>query len=503
MLRSENTQKDFFDSYVYERLLPKKHILLEIRSKIDFSFVEDAVKPLYSDNMGRPSFPPIVLFKMLFLEFFYQLSDYKIVDEVKTNILFRYFAGLSISDDTPDDTTLVVFRKRLGEKTFKELFNKIVIKAKDMGLIENKLKVLDATHIQADIALQGTVNFLRDGRLKAVKRIEKINPKEASILKEKYVNTDRLYGPPNTEDIKKEIDLTREFIGKTKGKFNRDAEELIELLDVATTQQENKAYNPGHKAPGEVTSFVDKDARYGHKSEKKKFVGYKAHVSMDESSSIVTSIRTIQGNRNEGSSNEVKELLKEDESKDIRHASLTADKLYDSFDNRAQIHNKDMRAFIPRRTTSRKKAIQLEGFIYDDKSDTLICPKGHSPISRTRQEKGNLYIFSRKQCRYCRNLYRCSPNPNEERTRIFVSNDYKTSLIDNIPEMRNAIIKRKAIERKFGEVKKWHGLDRARYRERWRVAIQVFMTFLVVNVKRIIKLLQPAPEYALYGAGYG
>ncbi len=182
MLRSENTQKDFFDSYVYERLLPKKHILLDIRSKIDFSFVEEAVKPLYSDNMGRPSFPPIVLFKMLFLEFFYNLSDYEIVDEVKTNILFRYFAGLGISDDTPDDTTLVVFRKRLGENSFKELFDKIVIKAKDMGLIENKLKVLDATHIRADIALQGAVNFLRDGRVKSIKRIEKINPKEASIL---------------------------------------------------------------------------------------------------------------------------------------------------------------------------------------------------------------------------------------------------------------------------------------------------------------------------------
>lgn len=31
MLRKQTNQKDFFDSYVYERLLPKKHILLDIR----------------------------------------------------------------------------------------------------------------------------------------------------------------------------------------------------------------------------------------------------------------------------------------------------------------------------------------------------------------------------------------------------------------------------------------------------------------------------------------
>ena len=33
-------------------------------------------------------------------------------------------------------------------------------------------------------------------------------------------------------------------------------------------------------------------------------------------------------------------------------------------------------------------------------------------------------------------------------------------------------------------------LDRARYRGRWKVAIQALMTFLVINCKRIVKLLK-------------
>ena len=34
MLKHQSAQKDFFDSYVYERLLPNKHILLDIEAAI-------------------------------------------------------------------------------------------------------------------------------------------------------------------------------------------------------------------------------------------------------------------------------------------------------------------------------------------------------------------------------------------------------------------------------------------------------------------------------------
>lgn len=49
-------------------------------------------------------------------------------------------------------------------------------------------------------------------------------------------------------------------------------------------------------------------------------------------------------------------------------------------------------------------------------------------------------------------------------------------------------MKRRRIEAKFGEAKKHHQIARARYRGRWRVAIQVFMTFMVMNLKRMVKL---------------
>ena len=74
--------------------------------------------------------------------------------------------------------------------------------------------------------------------------------------------------------------------------------------------------------------------------------------------------------------------------------------------------------------------------------------------------------------------------------RVFVSEDYQLKLLDENPERKEALKKRPMIERRFGGGKKWHGLGRARYRRKWRVAIQAIMTFLVMNVKRMVKLLE-------------
>lgn len=495
MLKKESGQKDFFDSYVYERLLPNKHILLDIKESLDFSFVDEAAKDLYSDTMGRPSFPPQVLFKMLFLEFFYNLSDYDVVEQVKTNVLFRYFAGLGISDDTPDDTTLVVFRKRLGEERFKRLFDDVVVKAKEKGLIKDTLKILDATHIIADIAIPSTVNLLRHGRRRIIKRIEK---RLSPTVKEKYFNEKNLACKPTKETLEEEIALTRSFIDELKGKFTKEIGEDMELLEEIIAPKNTKPGEP----KDQLVSFVDSDAGFGHKSIDKPFCGYKSHISIDADSGIVTSARTISGNRNEGNNDEVKAILDDDESKDITHKAVTADSLYDSYENRLDMHKRKMRAFIPSRTRTRKKRVHIENFIYDEDKDTLMCPERYSPISKTSQENGNLFIFSTKSCRGCPQINGC-PKPNNDRIRVFVSNDYKLMLLDNIPDRKEALLRRKTIEGKFGEAKKWHALHRARYRGKWRVAIQVFMTFMVLNIKRMARLLLPAPEYALCGKGFG
>lgn len=71
---------------------------------------------------------------------------------------------------------------------------------------------------------------------------------------------------------------------------------------------------------------------------------------------------------------------------------------------------------------------------------------------------------------------------------MYLSDRAREALIHR-RDLREALRERKMIERKFGEAKWWHRMDRARYRGRWRVAIQALMTFMVLNVKRMARLL--------------
>jgi len=47
------------------------------------------------------------------------------------------------------------------------------------------------------------------------------------------------------------------------------------------------------------------------------------------------------------------------------------------------------------------------------------------------------------------------------------------------------------VEQKFAEAKKKHGLRKARFRGRWKVHLQCLITYLVMNLKRIVNILIP------------
>ena len=57
------------------------------------------------------------------------------------------------------------------------------------------------------------------------------------------------------------------------------------------------------------------------------------------------------------------------------------------------------------------------------------------------------------------------------------------------PEYEAGQKERYKIERKYGEAKRRHGLGRCRYLGRLRYAIQVYLTVLVLNLKRMVRLL--------------
>lgn len=156
MFKSQGSfQNSIFGNYAYKNIIErnKDHLLVRLNNCIDLSFIEEIVSDCYCHDNGRRAYHPVLMFKILFLQTLYNESDEMIIEAVDTNILFRYFTGLSLEDEVPDRTLLGKFRTRLGEERFNEIFNRIVNLAKEIGLIDNRLRLIDCTAVKADVDL--------------------------------------------------------------------------------------------------------------------------------------------------------------------------------------------------------------------------------------------------------------------------------------------------------------------------------------------------------------
>lgn len=64
---------------------------------------------------GRPHWPVKLYVKCLMLQKWFNLSDPQLEEQLRDRISFRRFVGLGLAEPTPDETSLVVFRRRLRE----------------------------------------------------------------------------------------------------------------------------------------------------------------------------------------------------------------------------------------------------------------------------------------------------------------------------------------------------------------------------------------------------
>jgi len=472
MISGMDKQAGFFEEYVYGSMIPKEHILVKIREKIDFSFIEEETRDLYSGTMGRPAYPAELMFRMMFLEYYYNHSDVEISEMCRYNALYKYFAGLKIDGEIPDDTSLVVFRKRLGAERFERIFNRIIKECEKAGLLEGKRKLVDASKIVADVAIPNTVNLLRQGRKVLIRQILGERRKDFRRLAKKYYTREKEYQKPDEKKLEEELRKSREFLEEIDGKYSERVQKNVEAMRGIVRGQKRDR----------VVSFSDVDARFGQTKKEKEsgFCGYKVHIAEDESE-IVTSVDLLKGNQSEGE--HLPELLDKEEEKGVKSKAVVGDGGYDNGNNYKEIKDRRMKAYITFNQRSRRK---WKGFRYKRKQDKVECPAGKRSIGNIRQEKGNLYYFSVRDCGNCERKKECLKE-GEDRARVFVRGEY---IHMKERPYKIAMKLRKMIERKFGEAKRWHNMARARYRGQWRVKIQALMTFFVINIKRIVRLLE-------------
>ena len=138
----ENKYKQIINSeYIslYDKIIPKDHLLRRIKENIDFSFVNKLVEKEYSENFGRPATEPEVIFKLLFLQTKDFLSDREVIQRAKTDMAYKFFLDLNPEDDVPSPSLLSIFRNtRIKDETIlEEMLSETVRQAIEKGIIKS------------------------------------------------------------------------------------------------------------------------------------------------------------------------------------------------------------------------------------------------------------------------------------------------------------------------------------------------------------------------------
>jgi transposase len=118
-----------------EELIPDNHILRLIDRHVDFSFIREKVKPLYS-HTGRPSVDPELMLRMLLVGYLFGItSERRLCDEVQMHVGYRWFVGLSLEDKVPDHSTFSKNRHGRFKQSgiYQRIFDQIVTQCVEKG----------------------------------------------------------------------------------------------------------------------------------------------------------------------------------------------------------------------------------------------------------------------------------------------------------------------------------------------------------------------------------
>lgn len=145
-------QEALFSFTSLEGVVPADHPLRSVKALVDDSLkgLNGLFARIYA-NTGRASIAPEKLLRALLLQVFFSVrSERMLMEQIRYNMLFRWFVGLAIDDAVWDHSTFSKNRDRLLEhQVIEAFFAEVMQRADKAGLLSREHFSVDGTLIQA------------------------------------------------------------------------------------------------------------------------------------------------------------------------------------------------------------------------------------------------------------------------------------------------------------------------------------------------------------------
>jgi transposase len=492
---------------LFESVVPRDHFLRQLLEAVDFEGFRPLLATAYS-NLGRPAEDPVLMFKLEILERQYRLSDREVICEARCNIAHRLFLGLSLKSPLPHHTTMTYFRQRLGTEREQQVFDEVVRQARRLGLVKDRLRLKDPTHVLANIAVPSGIKLVAAVRERLFEALRPFAPERVA---EEIERADAIrVGSADAKDqdrLLQRVAHLRAVLAwadeiLVQPAF-REASEIHQkgLRQALALARKVLADRDDPQGGDKLRSVHDPDARCGKHGDF--FDGYLLDVSMDADSEIITQINILPGNGDEGA--DTVYLLASEEA---AHGNDVAAVSTDGAGYRGDVLHELTRpegmkveVFAPPTERIPLVVFGPEDFSLGDDGKTLTCPAGQTTKQREHHKHGTKFRFAQKQCGNCPRRGECLADP-KTKGRTVIKNQYEAEYRAaqakaQTPEFAEVRKQHPAIERKLSELVNRHGMRRARYRGQRGVLWQALMTALVVNCKRIVRLIADRVTAAL------
>jgi transposase len=500
------------DQQVFDIVVPKNHYLRQVVERIDFEQFRSRLTDAYSLGMGRPAIDPVRMLKILFLRFHYKLSDRQVMGRIATDMAFRWFLDLPLHEKPPNHTDGTYFRRRIGAERFTAVFQDLNRQAREAGLLKDRLRLKDATHLIADAAdvhplqlaaqvrerlLQTAAPFFADWVDEQRAQIETLRQTTAE-----FADDERLAA--RIEHLREMAVQLHERTEQLPAAMESDRprqrlRHALALVDKLLADRE-----PG--AQDRLASAVDPDARVGKHGGY--YVGFLIDMAIDADSELITSLNVLPGNGPEAA--DAITLIQQEEAaqgNDVQAMSMDgAGYNGPMLRELTDPDGLNLNMTVPPPTLQGRRTFGPERFaltIIDEHRGEVTCPNGQTTRKRhrTRHDTGYRYTFKNRQCAACPLRAECMENPTSKRGRVVIKNDYEAEYLKveanaKTPEYEQTRRTHPKIERKLNEVVRHHNARRANFRGLAKILVQATLTALVVNVKRMVKLLAQKPSAA-------
>ncbi len=443
MGRQAGRQESLFYTFRLEDRVPSDHLLRRIDRVLNLNDLHGQLAGFYS-HTGRPSIDPELMMRMLIVGYCYGVrSERRLCEDVSLNLAYRWFCRLGLEDEVPDHSTFSKNRHgRFRESDlFRHVFEEVVRRCMDAGLVGGEGFAVDASVIEADASRFARVD---------VGETDWSNP----------------------------------------ARQTRAVREYLTAIDTASSPN-NPEREPGALSP------CDPSAAWTTKGRLRVQFAYGLNYLIDTAHAIIVDVEATPARISKEVASTCTMIVRTAERLGLKPKHLVGDKAYGTGQLLGWLVERGIDPHIAVWDKSGRDdgTLARSDFRYVAEDDAYICPRGKAlrTTGYIHNGKTRLYRASKLDCDPCPLKVQCCPNTPQRKIPRDVNQearDYAQTLAGT-PSFEQSQRERKKVEMLFAHVKRQFGFERLRLRGPSGARDEFLLAAIAQNLRRLAKLAMP------------